>query len=383
VNSPNLFLGTYGTPANGGVYTGGAPVFSNYFHPGIAGIGTHTVTYTRTASTTGCTNSATQTITVTAPPTVTFATAGDACVDDTAFSISGGFPIGGSYSGNYLSGTTFNPSQSGTGQHPITYTYTDPVSGCFNSAVGNVVVHALPNVNFTGVQPLCEDGNSITLTGVPAGGTFFGSGMIGNTFYPGVSHAGVHAVTYTFTDQYGCTNQKVKDITVYADPVVYLGADTTICWTHTLTLSANPGMDTYLWSTGHPHPNLTLDSNDFQLGFNSYNVTVWKNGCDAMDTINVYVDPCTGIGDIVTNDFMQIYPNPNNGQFNMVVFGEADDMNLAIYNELGQVILTDQFHIDGINAYERSFDMSTFPTGVYFVKVQGMKSLKVKKVVVQ
>lgn len=53
---------TQGSPA-GGIYTG-IGVNENQFNPSIAGIGTHTITYTYTDSTTNCTNSADKEITV-------------------------------------------------------------------------------------------------------------------------------------------------------------------------------------------------------------------------------------------------------------------------------------------------------------------------------
>ena len=46
-----------------------------------------------------------------------------------AFSLTGGSPGGGTYSGAGVVGTTFRPSQAGAGDHYIYYTYTS-AQGC-------------------------------------------------------------------------------------------------------------------------------------------------------------------------------------------------------------------------------------------------------------
>jgi hypothetical protein len=50
-------------------------------------------------------------------------------------------PSGGTYSGNGVSGASFDPATAGVGSHTITYSYTD-ANGCANSATTTVVVEA-------------------------------------------------------------------------------------------------------------------------------------------------------------------------------------------------------------------------------------------------
>lgn len=62
------------------------------------------------------------------------------CVEgNTAFSLTGGLPVGGSYSGTAVAGGVFDASAAGVGAHAITYTYTDGF-GCSNTAVENIEV---------------------------------------------------------------------------------------------------------------------------------------------------------------------------------------------------------------------------------------------------
>jgi hypothetical protein len=47
-----------------------------------------------------------------------------------------------------------------------------------------------------------------TLVGVPAGGTFSGPGVSGNTFDPAQAGIGTHNITYTITDANNCSSQQ-------------------------------------------------------------------------------------------------------------------------------------------------------------------------------
>ncbi len=92
------------------------------------------------ADSNGCMNGDTVLITINTPPaaalTLAFSTA---CTTDAAYTLTGGSPAGGMYSGPGVTGTSFSPSTAGTGTHVIVYTYTD-VNGCSDSASQTVTV---------------------------------------------------------------------------------------------------------------------------------------------------------------------------------------------------------------------------------------------------
>ena len=60
----------------------------------------------------------------------------------------------------------------------------------------------------------------------PAGGTFSGPGVSGNTFDPAVVAVGVHAITYSYTDSFGATQTASFNITVSAPASVVATAPT-------------------------------------------------------------------------------------------------------------------------------------------------------------
>ncbi|MCB9047766.1 MAG: hypothetical protein H6550_16645, partial [Chitinophagales bacterium] len=215
-----------GSPA-GGTYSGPG-VSGGNFDPSTAGVGTHTITYTYTDGN-GCTNNATNTITVNALPIVTLGAFADVCVDAAPFALSGGSPAGGTYSGPGVSGGNFDPSAAGTGTHTITYVYTD-ANGCSNSATNTITVNALPVVTLDPFADVCVDAAPFALSGGnPAGGTYSGPGVSGGNFNPATAGVGTHTITYTYTDGNGCSNNATNTITVNALPNVTLDPFADVC----------------------------------------------------------------------------------------------------------------------------------------------------------
>jgi hypothetical protein len=78
--------------------------------------------------------------------------------------------------------------------------------GCGARDTVNITVNALPVINFTPSQDtFCLTSGAFTLTATPAGGTFSGPGVSGNTFTPATAGAGFHTLLYSYTDSLGCT----------------------------------------------------------------------------------------------------------------------------------------------------------------------------------
>ena len=73
-------------------------------------------------------------------PTVTQAAYPNAfCSNGSAFTLTGGSPAGGTYSGDGVSAGKFDPAAAGDGSHTITYTYTD-ANACVNTATTDIIV---------------------------------------------------------------------------------------------------------------------------------------------------------------------------------------------------------------------------------------------------
>ncbi|MFZ1686556.1 MAG: HYR domain-containing protein, partial [Flavobacteriales bacterium] len=224
-----------GSPA-GGTWSG-TGVTGNSFNPAA---GTQTVAYTVTAG--GCTNSASTTITVNPAPVVSTGSYGPLCSNGAAIALTGS-PIGGTWSGVGVTGNSFDPS---AGTQTVTYTVT--AGGCTNSASTSITVNPAPAVSTGSYGPLCSNGAAITLSGSPAGGTWSGTGVTGNSFDPGT---GTQTVTYTVTVG-GCTKSATTAIVVNVAPNAGTGSTLSVCVgteidLDTLLTGADPGG---VWSGG-------------------------------------------------------------------------------------------------------------------------------------
>jgi hypothetical protein len=60
----------------------------------------------------------------------------------------------------------------------------------------------------------CVTDAVVTLVGAPAGGTYSGTGVTGNTFNPATAGVGSHPVSYLYTDANGCSDTATITITV-------------------------------------------------------------------------------------------------------------------------------------------------------------------------
>ncbi|MBX2910233.1 MAG: tandem-95 repeat protein [Chitinophagales bacterium] len=160
---------------------------------------------------------------------------GSYCAGTNGSVLLGGMPTaqGGSYPYTYvwtganLSSTTVaNPLASPTQTTTYTVVVTD-ANGCSGSGTVTVTVNPKPTVDFVLNNPYCVSTPSIPLSGTPAGGTFSGAGVVGNSFSTALAGTGSFAITYSYTDSLGCSNSVTKPIVITPLPIVTLSGNNT------------------------------------------------------------------------------------------------------------------------------------------------------------
>lgn len=113
------------------------------------------------------------------------------------------------------------PTSNGAGTYTITLMYTDGNS-CQKSAETVVTIHELPDVKFANTNPteICYNTDAVTLAVEPATTTaanfkFVGtSGASSAEFNPATAAVGQNAITYTYTDAFGCQNSATHNLEV-------------------------------------------------------------------------------------------------------------------------------------------------------------------------
>lgn len=142
------------------------------------------------------------------------------------------------------------------------------VSDPFMLTVNNTPQPSIGNLS----NSYCLAAAPVLLSLSPSGGTLSGNGISGNTFSPSVAGIGIHAITYTVT-QNGCTGTSVQNTTITTNPSVQITASGALqfCMGGSVELTATQG-SAYLWSNGASTPSITAN----QSG--TYTVTVTNAG---------------------------------------------------------------------------------------------------------
>ncbi|MFZ1806401.1 MAG: PKD domain-containing protein [Cyclobacteriaceae bacterium] len=229
INGPLIDLSIGATPVNGTWSGSGIIPGTPIFNPQLSGVGTFLAQYTIVQSN-GCSNFNTKVITVFPQLTVDAGPDISVCSNAPIVNLNiGASPTGGTWSGTSVTGTNFNPSV-GPGSYLVNYSYTD-FYGCAATDTKTITVIPPGAVSVGSDLTVCVTASPIDLAAsiFPTGGTFFGTGLQGTNFNPALAGIGVHGISYTVTDGSGCTNTKIRTITVTAPPVVDAGPNRVIC----------------------------------------------------------------------------------------------------------------------------------------------------------
>ena len=250
-------------------------------------------------------------------PVIVFPAVNDLCSDNPSINLTA-TPIGGTYSGNGLSGSTFTPSTTIIGNNIITYDFTD-ANGCNDAESQTIKVNELPIVNL---------GNDLT---IPCRASTIINPTITNGSTPysylwndGSSSSTLNVeegtITLIVTDDNGClsndqiiVNQDITPIAIISGggPICDDGETTTevffnfnglLPWNLTYTMNGvsstinNINTSNYTISTSTP---------------GQYNITVADdiNGCEADiigSNIEVILNPIPN--PIINPDFYELYP---------------------------------------------------------------------------
>jgi gliding motility-associated-like protein len=221
------------TPS-GGTWIGSGISTSGVLSPSVAAVGNNTYTYTVGSSTCSATGTTTISIEQFVPSTIT-GSVNVMCISDpvinlaTALSTS---PLGtGVWSGNGISGTSFDPSVAGSGVHTITYsTNSNPTASlCPSSSTINLTVNSVVQPTITPAGPFCDNFTSQQLSVSPSGGMWSASSMGTSVtgsglFSPASSSLGTNKIYYTLTNA-PCSKKDSVDITVvHFVPATIIGA---------------------------------------------------------------------------------------------------------------------------------------------------------------
>ena len=155
------------------------------------------------------------------------------------------------------------------------------------------MVNPLPIVTIEPIEPLCIDIDKVPLVGSPLGGTFSGTGVIGNMFNLSVAGIGSHVITYTYTDGNGCTNSATTTIVVNPLPEFVVISDpecTDYAQAYSITVQVNEGVVTSNYGVSSPNGNNSWTITGIPKDTDVTLTVTNDNGCD--DTITIQAPDC-------------------------------------------------------------------------------------------
>ena len=333
-----------------------------------------TTTYTVTGKNSdGCYAESKITILVNPLPIVSFSTQNSICLNNLPLSLTGGLPLGGIYSGNGVNGGQFFPSATGSGTFPLTYTFTNE-NGCTNNSQTSIRVHSTPGVILSSIPNLCANESPITLSnGIPAGGIYTGTGVNAGMFYPSIGQ-GAYQLTYSYTNNNGCTGISSVFVVVKETPTINLGNDLISCAENSVILSAGNSYAQYNWSTGETTPSISTDSSGTGIGLKKISIVVKNSfGCSNSDTIQIIFDLCAGINTEYQDiNNTTLFPNPFNRKINLTTNITSTICVFDIYGKLVQKISD----VSGTISMGESLH-----SGIYFVQVISTTNKKMFSVI--
>lgn len=230
-----LDLGTYslsqGSPA-GGTYSltaNPSALSGSNLNLNTLGAGTFQIAYSL-VNVNACVDTARVNVRVHPQPNVGLSLVSSVCNNTGLLNLSGGSPVGGTYFGNAVNASTFNPVLAGQGQHSIAYTFTD-ARGCKDTASANIQVDTATTVSLSPIAALCQNAPAILLNqGSPSGGQYSGvPGLIAGNLYPNLAGAGNYTLNYTYTNAFGCVSSDTTTVRVNALPQVSIASQWKTC----------------------------------------------------------------------------------------------------------------------------------------------------------
>lgn len=148
------------------------------------------------------------------------------CISEAPLNLTGN-PAGGNWSGTGITDAAngiFDPMVAGAATHTVTYTYTEPVTGCVNTDQLDVTVHPLPVVDFT-MPPVVCAGDDVDFTNnstlIDAVSWDFGDNANTNVTNPTHTYVsiGFYDVQLIVTTVNGCQDSLTQTIEVREPPV--------------------------------------------------------------------------------------------------------------------------------------------------------------------
>ena len=209
-----------------------------------------------------------------------------------------------------------------------------------------------------------------------------GSTSTGNT---SIRYPGTYSVTVTNT--LGCSATDAITA-VYANGANITPSFTVkICanWSAAITNTSNATGYSANWTYGQGVDSTTSTTASVYTytAFGSYPVTMVLDsaGCTFGVTQTVNVLDCTGFNNVAFENGVSIVPNPSNGNINITVNGVEKNINITVYNTIGETVRSFG-STESPAIFNKAIDLNNLANGTYLVRIQSGDKVATKKLVI-
>lgn len=243
-------------------------------------------------------------------------------------------------------------------------------SGCSDNASVTVTVNTIPTTTVTADTSICA-GETVMLTA--NGGTtyFWNTTETTQSILASPSSTTTYSVIASNGSCVGSTANVV--VIVLPSPTMIATASATTVYLSTgatvnFSNSGSPATS-YNWDFGDGGSSTsTSPTHSFSLtGVYTVILTGTLGSCTDTDTIIITVLLEVAIHDVVDGISMTMFPNPTEGLFNINMINTNNvEVEVQVVDAIGKVIDSKQ-----LNGYDirTSFDLTTRPAGIYFVRI--------------
>lgn len=162
----------------------------------------------------------------------------------------------------------------------------------------------------------------------------------------------------------GCSVNKSVSITALASPTINISSSASvICSGQTATVTAS-GADSYLWNNAATTSVIVVQlNNSTNLTVNGFN----SNNCQAIASISITVNPCTGIYEEFVSD-IKFFPVPAT---DYLTIEGSHISKIEILSTVGTLLLSET-----LTNYNSVVNISHFASGLYYLKISGVNGSK-------